>query len=59
MPSPPVIGNVVKEFMIGNTTIKICDDSYRDKTKEDVDRILMNISRNAYEFLNAQANKPS
>lgn len=38
------MGNVVKEFKIGNTQIKICDDYCRDKTPEDVKRILEKIA---------------
>jgi len=56
MLTPPKQGNVVKEFMIGNTTIKICDDYYRDKTPEDIEKILMNISQMAYNFLSASGN---
>lgn len=37
-------GNVVKEFMLGETKVKICDDYCRDKTKEEVDQILKNIA---------------
>jgi hypothetical protein len=40
-------GNVVKEFFIGNTLIKICDDSCRNKTKADVQAILDRIARQA------------
>lgn len=38
------IGNVVEEYKIGNTTIKICDDAYRDKTPEDIERIMERIA---------------
>ncbi len=41
---------LVEEYKIGNTTIKIYDDAYKDKTQEDIDRILeriANIVRNA------------
>lgn len=38
-------GNVVKDMKLGNTTVKICDDYCRGKTKEDVDKILDNIAR--------------
>lgn len=40
-------GNVVMETKIGNTKIYICDDYCRDKTKNDVDKILARIARNA------------
>ena len=38
------VGNVVEEFKIGNTKVRICDDYCRDKTPEDVDAILKNIA---------------
>ncbi|MCT8978685.1 hypothetical protein N4T77_19015 [Clostridium sp. CX1] len=37
-------GNVVQEYKIGNTTIKICDDAYRDKTPEDIKKILERVT---------------
>lgn len=49
-------GNVVRDFMIGNTRIMICDDYCRDKTKEEVDEILRRIARNAIGPLTAAAN---
>ncbi len=30
---------VVKDYYIGNTRIIICDDAYRDKTPEELDRL--------------------
>lgn len=48
-------GHVVKEFKIGNTTVRICDDYCRDKTKEDVDAILKRIAERAQRALTAQA----
>lgn len=42
---PPPEGHVVKDFYIGNTHIKICDDSCRDKTPEQVQEILDRISK--------------
>lgn len=33
-------GNVVKEFKVGNTKCRICDDYCRDKTSDEVDVIL-------------------
>lgn len=39
-------GNVVEEFTIGNTRVRICDDYCRDKTKAEVDEILKRIARN-------------
>jgi len=39
------VGNVVKEFMIENTRIKICDDYCKDRTPEEVEDILRGIAR--------------
>jgi len=45
-------GNVVKEFTSpGGAGIKICDDFCRDKTPEDVQRILDSIARITYPVL--------
>lgn len=52
------VGNVVEEFTIGNTRIKICDDYCRNKTPEDIDRILKRIASKALEHLNTSANTP-
>lgn len=48
---------IVKEYMIGNTTIKIADDYYRDKTPEDVKAILDRIAANAVAQLSRQQKK--
>lgn len=40
-------GNVVKEFTIGKTLVKICDDYCKEKTKAEVDEILKRIAKNA------------
>lgn len=37
-------GHIVKEFMIGPTRVKIADDYCRDKTPEDVEKILARIA---------------
>ncbi|MCI9668733.1 MAG: hypothetical protein HFG19_03545 [Oscillospiraceae bacterium] len=37
-------GHVVKEGKIGNTTYRICDDAYRNRTSKDIDRTLHNIA---------------
>jgi hypothetical protein len=34
---------VVEAFEIGNTRIKICDDAYVGKTKEDIEEILKRV----------------
>ncbi len=31
---------LVEKYKIGNTTIEIHDDAYKDKTQEDIDRII-------------------
>jgi len=38
--------NVVTEFKIGKTKVKICDDYCRNKNKEEIDKILNRISQN-------------
>ncbi|HHW01673.1 MAG TPA: hypothetical protein GXX35_02455 [Thermoanaerobacterales bacterium] len=35
---------LVKEYKLGNTKIEIYDDAYKDKTQEDIDRILKRIA---------------
>lgn len=46
-------GNVVREFSIGNTRVRICDDYCRDRTREDVELILQRIARRALEQFSA------
>ena len=36
--------NIVKDFVVGNTRIKIADNCCRDKTPEDVHKILKEIA---------------
>ncbi|MDI3312550.1 MAG: hypothetical protein QJR05_14150 [Thermoanaerobacterium sp.] len=43
MKTSTIEGNIVEEYKIGNTTIKICDSAYKDKTPEDIERILKRI----------------
>ncbi len=38
-------GNIVKDFYIGQTRVKICDDYCKDKTKADVEATLRRISK--------------
>jgi hypothetical protein len=45
-------GNVVEDFYIGNTRIRICDDSCRNKTPEDVNTIMKHIAKRALEAFN-------
>ena len=47
--------NIVRDFTIGNTRIKIADDYCRDKTQEDVKQILRKIARTAQEHIRAAA----
>lgn len=37
--------HIVRDFTVGNTRIKIADDCCRDKTPEDVRKILRRISQ--------------
>ena len=48
-------GNVVKEYLFGNTKVKICDDYCRDRSDADVEAILARIACRAQEQLTAQA----
>lgn len=47
--------NIVRDFTVGNTRIKIADDCCRDRTPEDVKRILRQIARTAQEHIRAAA----
>lgn len=41
---------LIEKYKLGNTEIEIYDDAYKDKTQEDIDRILeriAEIARNA------------
>ena len=51
------MGNVVLETVIGNTRIRFCDDYCRDKTRDDVEKILAALSRIAEEHLFSAANR--
>lgn len=39
------IGNVVEEFMLGQTKVRICDDYYKDKSPEDIQEILDKVAQ--------------
>jgi hypothetical protein len=39
-----ITGNLVEEYKLGNTTIKIYDNAYIDKTKEDMERIMRRVA---------------
>ena len=47
--------NVVEEYKVGNTTVKICDNCCRDKTPEDEKKIIQNIARIALDSYQRQA----
>lgn len=47
--------HIVEEFMIGNTRIRIADDFCRDKTTEEVQKIIDKISRDAANALQRAA----
>ena len=51
-------GNVVEKYKLGSTTIKICDDVYRDKTKEELEILDKIIAETAWKcVLHARANE--
>lgn len=43
--------HIAKEFNIGNTRVKICDDYCRTKTPQEVDAILKRIAERAFKPL--------
>ncbi len=47
------IGNVVREFYIGNTLVKICDDYCRERAPREIEKILQRIARQALAGLSA------
>jgi len=47
-------GDAVKDFKIGSTRIRLCDDFCRDKTPADIEAILARISRRAQAQLAVQ-----
>ena len=54
-PGPLPYGHIVEEHKIGNTRCLISDDYCRDKTPEDVEKILRRIAEIAYPALLRQA----
>ena len=46
---------IVKDYKIGNTSVKISDDYCSSKSDEDVERILHHIAVSAYRHFNAEA----
>lgn len=49
--------NIVAEYRIGNTRIKIADDYCRERTQDDIDCILKRITQNAISYVTATENK--
>ncbi|MBR5818167.1 MAG: hypothetical protein IKY62_05925 [Clostridia bacterium] len=49
-------GNVVKDFNIGNTRVRICDDYCKGKTAQEVEAILRRIAQMAIGPLTVAAN---
>ncbi len=47
--------HIVRDFTVGNTRIKIADDCCRDKTPEDVQKILRRIAQMVQPALTAAA----
>lgn len=45
---------LVEKYKIGNTTIEIYDDSYKDKTKEDIEEIIKRLEEIASRSLYKQ-----
>jgi hypothetical protein len=53
----PICGHVVKEYKIGDTTIKICDDAYRDKTPEELEKTWERITAVCWKIVLAERAK--
>ncbi len=49
--------NIVREFIVGHTQIKIADDFCREKSHEDVTKALREIARTAQAYLSVAAVK--
>jgi len=47
--------HAVKDFMLGNTRIKICDDYCYNRSDTEIDEILARIARKAQEHFTAAA----
>jgi hypothetical protein len=46
-------GNIVEEYKIGNSTIKICDSAYINKTPEDIEKILKRLTSIGWECVHS------
>lgn len=51
------VPNIICEYTIGNTRVKIADNYYADKTADDVKRILRDVAKKAQRSLSAKANR--
>lgn len=47
--------NIVRDYKIGNTRIKVADNYCKDKTADDVKRILQSVAAKAQRSLSAEA----
>lgn len=47
-------GNVVKDYKIENTRVRICDDYCRDRTNAEIEDIIARISDRTQKQLSAQ-----
>ncbi|AEE97549.1 hypothetical protein [Mahella australiensis] len=52
-----VDGEIVKEYNIGDTKIKICNAEYKDKTPEEIDLILKRVEAIGWEIVEQLAHK--
>lgn len=49
--------NIVKEFKIGNSIVKISDGYCKDTTQEEIDRILRRVATLTYDYFVSIAEK--
>jgi len=61
MPNVPsgTTGNVVEEYKIGNTKIRICNDAYINRSPEEIEQILKRINSLCLNFVMSDRYKPS
>ena len=52
-------GNVVEEYKIGNTKIRICNDAYINRSPEEIEQILKRINSLCLNFVMSDRYKPS
>lgn len=51
--APINTGNIVEEYKFGNTTVKISDAAYINKTPEDIERILKRLTSIGWECVHS------